>query len=123
MAIDPNNPTASGMTLTFDDEFNSASISNDGAKNGTLWNDHIWFAEARPDLMNVSDGVLHMKTDPNANWAPHIQTTNGQGEGFAQKYGYFEASIDVSGDPGTWPSFWMLNNDRLSNGPGASGAM
>ena len=36
-SFDPTNPAASGMILTFDEEFNSLSASGDGAANGTTW--------------------------------------------------------------------------------------
>jgi hypothetical protein len=43
MPFDPNNPAATGMVLTFDDEFNKLSVSDDGESNGTTWTDHLWF--------------------------------------------------------------------------------
>ena len=40
MAFNPNNPTASGMVLTFDDEFNQVSWSDNNVADNTLWTDH-----------------------------------------------------------------------------------
>src|SRR5689334_20373940 len=58
-------PPVSGMTLTFADEFDTYSLSNDNIANGTKWTDHLWFAEQRLDLINVSNGVLSLTADQN----------------------------------------------------------
>jgi hypothetical protein len=77
------------MVQTFDDEFNTRSISADGVANGTLWNDHIWFDSSHPNLSTVQNGILNLTTDGSDSWAANIQTTNSAGQGFSQKFGYF----------------------------------
>jgi hypothetical protein len=99
-------PIEAGMHLTFSDEFDKNELD-------PQWLDHIWFSHARPDLVDVRDGALHLATDPNDPWGAAIQSAE-----FAQHGGYFEASIKVSGDSGTWPTFWLLNADNISGRSG-----
>ena len=113
MAFNPNNPTASGMVLTFDDEFTTSSISSDGVANNTKWNDHIWFHSPVPGDFSVSNGVMNVLGDPNDPWAANMMTVNSAGQGFTQQYGYFEADIEVPGGQGTWPSFWGFSEKSI----------
>jgi hypothetical protein len=82
MAFDPNNPAASGMVLTFDDEFSSATgqISADNVADKTQWSNHVWW-EAPPAQFggSIHDGVL----DLNTAWA-EMNTINSAGQGFGQ---------------------------------------
>ena len=117
-------PPVSGMTLTFDDEFDTYSLSNDNVADGTKWTDHLWFADPRPDLIGVSNGVLSLTADQNPatnhnGFAGQIASVNEHGQGFTQRFGYFEASIRVPSGQGTWPSFYLINNDRLTGNPNA----
>jgi beta-glucanase (GH16 family) len=117
MTFNANNPTASGMVLTFDDEFDTASISNASGANGTNWTNHIWFHGATPQDFQVSNGVMNvLGNDPNDPWAANMETLDSNGQGFSQKFGYFEADIKVSGGQGTWPAFWMFDANRVTNG-------
>jgi beta-glucanase (GH16 family) len=117
MTFNANNPTASGMVLTFDDEFDTASISNASGANGTNWTNHIWFHSATPQDFQVSNGVMNiLGNNPNDPWAANMETVDSNGQGFAQKFGYFEADIKVSGGQGTWPAFWMFDANRTTNG-------
>jgi hypothetical protein len=105
-SFDANDPAASCMVLTFDDEFADLSVSGDGALDGARWTNHLWYEQPiRSDQYSVADGVLGLGTG-------NLATVNSGGEGFAQKYGYFEARIKVPGGKGTWPAFWLINNDR-----------
>ena len=116
MTFNANNPTASGMVLTFDDEFDSASISNASGANGTNWTDHIWFHGSTPQDFQVSNGVMNvLGNDPNDPWAANMETADSNGQGFSQKFGYFEADIKVSGGQGTWPSFWMYDVNKTTD--------
>jgi beta-glucanase (GH16 family) len=113
MTFDPNNPTASGMVLTFDDEFTTSSISSDGVANGTKWNNHIWFHSPAPGDFSVSNGVMNILGDPSDPWAANMMTVNSAGQGFTQEYGYFEADIEVPAGQGTWPSFWGFSENSI----------
>jgi hypothetical protein len=114
MAFDPNNPAASGMVLTFDDEFNSLSMSNDGAANGTTWTNHLWYQQPDSNIASVSNGVLNLSSDGANNM---VATVNSAAQGFSQKYGYFEARIKVPAGQGTWPAFFLISTDHALNGP------
>lgn len=39
-------------------------------------------------------------------------TIAGNGMGFTQQFGYFEATMQVSSNIGTWPAFWMLSPSK-----------
>ncbi len=124
MAFDPNNPTASGMVLTFDDEFNSPSWSNDGTANGVHWTDHGInpAPSVSPNNVAVSNGVLSITaTNHNGTWTSGtLQTVDSAGAGFAQKFGYFEADIKIPGGDGSWPSWWLLSQQHFTSGGPAS---
>lgn len=44
-----------------------------------------------------------------------LSSMDSAGNGFAQRYGYFEASMWCSGDRNTWPGFWLLSSPGLLN--------
>jgi beta-glucanase (GH16 family) len=117
MTFNANNPTASGMVLTFDDEFDRSSISSASGADGTNWTNHIWFHSPTPQDFQVSNGVMNvLGNNPNDPWAANMETVDSSGQGFSQKFGYFEADIKVSGGQGTWPAFWMFDANRVTNG-------
>lgn len=44
-----------------------------------------------------------------------LSSMDGHGKGFAQQYGYFEASMQCPGGPNTWPGFWLLDAPTLTD--------
>jgi beta-glucanase (GH16 family) len=44
-----------------------------------------------------------------------LSSMDSAGRGFAQKYGYFEASFKTPGGANTWPAFWLLDAPSLTN--------
>ena len=114
--FNPNNPTASGMILTFDDEFNSNDTgSTTGA--GVQWANHIWFHSPTPADFQVSNGVMNiLGNSVSDSWAANMETVDFNGQGWSQKYGYFEADIKVPAGQGTWPAFWMFDANKPTNG-------
>ena len=44
-----------------------------------------------------------------------LSSMDGRGKGFAQQYGYFEASLQTPGGPNTWPAFWLLDAPTLTD--------
>ena len=122
MAFDPNNPAASGMVLTFDDEFNTLSASSSG--NGTTWTNHEWWggpegeAVSTPQNLSVHNGVLDItSTENNGTWTTGaIESTNSQGQGFAQKYGYFEIRAKIAAGQGLISTFFLMSNNHVTNG-------
>jgi beta-glucanase (GH16 family) len=121
-----------GYTKTFDDNFNSLSTITDGATGSGPW-----YAPARPDTslahflspsqtpMTFSidtPGVLTITMQKvNTSWySGHMQTVNNIGDGFAQRYGYFEARIAFE-KAVSWPAFWLYT-PQTDEGPGQARA-
>ena len=123
----------SGYKLTFDDEFDSSSISLTGA--GTKWADTraAWRGDAASDVgfgtssfvdpssgydpFSVSQGVLSITAVPDrtpfgvpGSWESGLITTQGN---FSQEYGYFEIRAEFSSLPGGWDAFWLLPDKSL----------
>jgi beta-glucanase (GH16 family) len=120
----------SGYTLTFDDEFASTStITVDGG--GGPWSapvhTRVGFADFGlptddPSPFSVTNGILQMRMMQDAEeehgWqAGHMQTANSQGQGFSQRYGYFEARIRMppTGTRGAWSAFWLYSQALLTD--------
>ena len=120
--------------ITFDEEFNTLSISPNGTFDGSRW-----YNNTEQCCMNDTDGHLPavmypsvvngLSVDPysliaggglnitlskqNNAWYSGVMTSvDNAGQGFSQQYGYFEVTAQLSGDPGTWPSFWLLNTSQ-----------
>src|SRR5919106_4175969 len=107
---------------TFNDDFDSLSSITDGASGAGPW-----YAPARPDtsvahFLSPSEmpvtfsidkpGVLTITMQKvNGSWfSGHIQTVNKVREGFAQRYGYFEAGVEFQ-KAVSWPGFWLYSRD------------
>lgn len=43
-----------------------------------------------------------------------LSSADHHGDGFTQKYGYFEACMRVPGGANTWPSFWLLGVENMA---------
>ena len=113
-----------GYTLTFEDEFTStSSITVDGG--GGPWsapvhsrNGFAAFALPTddPSPFTAIDGSLRIRmmkdAEEETGWQTgHLQTADSQGNGFSQRYGYFEARIKMPppGTRGAWPAFWLYS--------------
>jgi len=117
-----------GYKLTFDDEFNSLSVSQSGQ--GTVWADirPYWRMNANADIgfgdsafvdagsginpFSIQNGALNIQaiqtSDPvvgPGHWASGLLQTENS---FSQTYGYFEIRAQLPADTGVWPAFWML---------------
>ncbi|TXN25574.1 glycoside hydrolase family 16 protein [Methylobacterium sp. WL119] len=124
-----------GYRLTFDDEFNARSISQNGS--GTTWADirsqwrfdsnsdigfgHSSFVDSSSgyDPFKVQNGALIITAVPDktpsgypGSWESGLITTQGN---FSQTYGYFEMRADLSASIGAWDAFWLLPNQAASN--------
>ncbi|MCJ2087305.1 family 16 glycosylhydrolase, partial [Methylobacterium sp. E-005] len=125
----------SGYKLTFDDEFNTRSISQ--AAGSTTWGDirSQWRYDANSDIgfghssfvdpasgydpFKVSGGALTITAVPDktasgypGSWESGLITTQGN---FSQTYGYFEVRADFSNMPGAWDAFWLLPDKPAAN--------
>jgi hypothetical protein len=107
-----------GYTKAFEDNFDSLSTITDGVTGSGPW-----YAPARPDTSVAhflspsqtpvtfsidTPGVLTITMQKvNTSWySGHIQTVNNIGNGFAQRYGYFEARMAFE-KAVSWPAFWL----------------
>ncbi len=121
--------------LTFDDEFTSLkTISAGNTYNGAKWYNGVEqccmsdvggaAAAMYPSKIN-GQAVDPYSIDPehglditlskNSNgWYSGILTSVDRfGQGFSQKYGYFEIKARMPSGPGTWPAFWMKSLSNL----------
>jgi beta-glucanase (GH16 family) len=113
-----------GAVLTFADEFERPSITGpDG--------DGPWFAPIHggfglaefllphpPDGPFIfDDGVLTIRlAKRGGRWTSGIiQSVNAEGEGFAQRYGYFEMRAKFPKGNGTWPAFWLKTVNQFTD--------
>ncbi|WP_238199362.1 family 16 glycosylhydrolase, partial [Methylobacterium tardum] len=124
-----------GYKLTFDDEFNTRSISQ--ASGSTTWGDirSQWRYDANSDIgfghssfvdpasgydpFKVSGGALTITAVPDktasgypGSWESGLITTQGS---FSQTYGYFEIRADFSDMKGAWDAFWLLPDKPAAN--------
>lgn len=124
-----------GYTLTFADEFDARSISQNGAD--TKWADirSEWRLDKNADIgfgrssfvdaasgydpFKVADGILTITAVPDktpfgypGSWESGLITTQGV---FSQKYGYFEMRADMSSTKGSWDAFWLLPDKQTRN--------
>ncbi|WP_238261228.1 family 16 glycosylhydrolase, partial [Methylobacterium mesophilicum] len=124
-----------GYKLTFDDEFNTRSISK--AAGSTTWGDirSQWRFDANSDIgfghssfvdsasgydpFKVSGGALTITAVPDkttsgypGSWESGLITTQGS---FSQTYGYFEIRADFSAMKGAWDAFWLLPDKPAAN--------
>ncbi|WP_062111188.1 family 16 glycosylhydrolase [Aureimonas sp. AU40] len=125
-----------GYTLTFSDEFNTRSISQNGA--GTVWADirPEWRFDAQSDIgfgrssfvdpgsgydpFKVENGILTITAVPDrtpygmsGSWESGLIHTRGS---FQQTYGYFEMRADLSEVKGAWDAFWLLPTKQINEG-------
>jgi autotransporter passenger strand-loop-strand repeat protein len=123
-----------GYKLTFDDEFDQESISQDS---GTVWSDirSAWRVSPVADvgfgdsafvdsasginpfsLQNGALDITAVRAGPDivgpGQWASGLISTQ---YSFAQEYGYFEIRAMLPTDVGVWPAFWMLPEDQTSS--------
>jgi hypothetical protein len=124
------------FTSTFDDAFNAYDISSGPLDDGMHPNER-WFNGTDQCCMSPSNGwpgVMYPTAsqttgqpvnpysllpggglqislqESNSEWFSGVMTSvDGNGNGFAQAYGYFEMNAQLPPGTGTWPSFWMLS--------------
>lgn len=131
----------SAMKLTFSDEFESRSISQDGVN--TTWSDirsgsrfdsnsDIGFGTSSfvdpssgYDPFLVANGTLTITAVPDrtpfgypGSWESGLITTQ---NGFSQTYGYFEMRADLADASGAWDAFWLLPVSPTSSESGSDG--
>ena len=106
---------------TWSDEFDGKVLD------ATKWNTGYRFADVInnelqgyvPENVVVANGICTIKVEKrecrNTDQYGYKSKTQAYASGavttydkFAQKYGFFEARVKMTGGPGTWPAFWLL---------------
>ena len=113
-----------GYHLTFDEDFKEPlSVSAWGP--GTRWIAHTPYAGDFGDArfsdpeegfpFTVENGILRIEArkDEKGWRAGLLSSLDRKGNGFAQKYGYFETRAKLPKGLGTWPAFWLLGAPSL----------
>jgi hypothetical protein len=69
---------------------------------------------SHPQLpFKVENGILAIEVSkgPDGKWQSGLlSSTDPEGHGYAQQYGYFEARAKIPPGPGVWPAFWLTTN-------------
>lgn len=114
-----------GYRLTFNEEFNDLSISAWGP--GTRWiahtpghsdfGDAAFTDPADGFPFTAESGILRIEAaKKEGRWrAGLIASVDDKGNGFSQKYGYFEMRARFPKGLGTWPAFWLLGVPAVTN--------
>ena len=118
--IDP-----SKLQLVFDESFDRLDVSAWGPNSRwiahTPWNGDFGdarFVDPKPDFpFTVSDGMLTItarKTDKG--WQSGLlASTDPKGNGFKQRYGYFEMRARFPAGEGVWPGFWLVSRGDVKS--------
>ncbi len=109
---------------TFTEDFDTLDVSPWG-ENGSRWIAHTpWngdfgdarFSDPHPGFpFTTQNGILTIEArkDENGEWRSGLlASTNSGGEGFSQKFGYFEVRMKLPPGKGVWPAFWLIGVDR-----------
>jgi hypothetical protein len=113
-----------GYEITFDEDFREPlSVSAWGP--GTRWIAHTpyagdfgdaGFADPGPNSpFTVEDGILRIEAKKVGDrWQSGLLcSVDPKGNGFSQKYGYFEMRAKLPKGLGTWPAFWLMGTPQL----------
>jgi beta-glucanase (GH16 family) len=107
--------------LTFADEFDQLDVSAWGPHTRwiahTPWNGDFGdaaFSNPAPEFpFTIENGVLRIEARkmPNGKWRSGLlSSTDPNGNGFTQQFGYFEMRAKLPSGPGLWPAFWLVAN-------------
>ena len=112
-----------GYAMTFDDEFNDLSVSATGP--GTRWftgtkenfGDARFVEQKDGFPFTVDKGILRIEAaKKNGVWCAGIlASADPKGQGFSQKFGYFEMRAKFPKSRGMWPAFWLLGQPSLTD--------
>jgi uncharacterized repeat protein (TIGR02543 family) len=121
-----------GYSQTFDDEFNTLSVTTANPKGAANWyagpaNGSTGdFSESNWNInaLSVSNGILTNQAyyaNPavnGQNWqSGEMSSIDPSVTGFSQKYGYFEIRCQMpNAGTGSWPSFWLDSTSGVTGG-------
>jgi len=108
-----------GYKLTFDDNFDTLSVTREGGKGPWLAPVRSGFGGAKflpPDPggpFSIAEGILTIRAEKvDGKWQSGLmQTVDSKGQGFVQQYGYFEMRAQFPASKGAWPAFWLLSQN------------
>jgi hypothetical protein len=126
--IGPKTLDLSGWKMTWHDEFDDLSVSAKGpcGPGGTRWMAHTpyggdfgdaRFTDPSPDFpFVVKDGILRIEINKReGRWRGGLLSSmDSKGNGFTQKFGYWEMRAKLPWGPGTWPAFWLHGAERVT---------
>jgi beta-glucanase (GH16 family) len=113
------------LQMTFDESFDRLDVSAWGPNSRwiahTPWNGDFGdarFVDPKPDFpFTVRDGILTIearKTDKG--WQSGLlASTDPKGNGFKQRYGYFEMRARFPAGEGVWPGFWLVSRGDVKS--------
>lgn len=103
-------PPTNAWQLTFEDSFEGESLDGSKWSIGYPWGRFTgWTKEYIADeCVRVQDGRLHLTYRKGAEKHPHLSGAIHSRGKFAQRHGYFEASIRFPSGAGLHGGFWML---------------
>jgi hypothetical protein len=113
-----------GAVPTFADEFERPSITGrdgEGPWFGPIGGGFGLAEFLPPDPTEgpflFDDGILTIRlAKRDGRWTSGIiQSTNAEGEGFTQRYGYFEMRAKFPKGNGTWPAFWLKTVNQFTD--------
>ncbi|OHB68925.1 MAG: hypothetical protein A2V70_04180 [Planctomycetes bacterium RBG_13_63_9] len=110
-------------TMTFSDEFDDLSVSAVGP--GTRWftktkenfGDARFMQQKDEFPFTVEKGILRIEAAKrNGTWCAGIMASvDPKGQGFSQKFGYFEMRAKFPKSRGMWPAFWLLGQPSITD--------
>jgi hypothetical protein len=108
---------------TFSDEFKSLSVTADGGPGPWYAPVHGPFGTGRfvppgaagPFAVAKEGLAIRAEKSDGRLQSGLMQTVDGRGHGFAQKYGYFEMTAELPAGPGGWPAFWLLSQNGFTD--------
>jgi beta-glucanase (GH16 family) len=109
----------SKYVLTFSEEFDSLDVSAAGPN--TRWTAHTpyggdfgdaQFADPEAGFpFTIEKGVLRIEArkEVNGKWRSGLLSSlDPQGQGFSQRFGYFEIRAKLPDGTGVWPALWLV---------------
>ena len=122
--LPPPSLNLDGYRLTFDEDFRGPlSVSAWGP--GTRWIAHTPYSGDFGDAgftdpekgfpFTIKDGVLQIEARKVGDrWRSGLlSSVDPRGDGFSQKFGYFEMRAKLPRGLGTWPAFWLMGVPQL----------